>query len=174
MPSISESDDLLGCSAGNATACVWLGGKFAVNTGSRDARWAPETSACRRTLSAGTVGSGRKTAEISQRNGVAKTNVLWTLDFSVAASASEWTDHHSLALATTQQIKVCIFWAIEIKPKVIPTSFEFLTSGRCERGRVVFRLSSKYHETWVWGRSRVAWMSRGYQVNASGESPYSS
>ena len=33
-------------------------------------------------------------------------NVLGTLDFSVAASASEWTDHHSLVLAATRQIKV--------------------------------------------------------------------
>ena len=31
--------------------------------------------------------------------------------------------------------------------RIIPTSFEFLTSGSRERQRVVFRLSSKYHET---------------------------
>ncbi len=31
----------------------------------------------------------------------------------------------------------------------MPTSFEFLTSGSRERQRVVFRLSSKYHETSV-------------------------
>ena len=35
------------------------------------------------------------------------------------------------------------------RTSVIPTSFEFLTAGSRERERVVFRLSSKYHETWV-------------------------
>ena len=33
--------------------------------------------------------------------------------------------------------------------RLIPTSCEFLTSGSCERERVVFRLLSKYHETLV-------------------------
>ena len=32
----------------------------------------------------------------------------------VAASASEWTDHHSLALAATWQIKVSLIWAIDL------------------------------------------------------------
>ena len=36
----------------------------------------------------------------------------WT--FSVAASASEGTHHHSLALAATRQIKVRSFWAINL------------------------------------------------------------
>ena len=33
--------------------------------------------------------------------------------------------------------------------RLIPTSFEFLASGSCERERVVFQLLSKYHETLV-------------------------
>jgi hypothetical protein len=44
-----------------------------------------------------------------------ETNVLCSLDFSIAASASEWTDHPSRALAATRQIKVGIVWAVDLK-----------------------------------------------------------